>query len=566
MKKIILLIILLLCPTFVSAKVETNISCQKTEIIAKETLTCYVTVSPAEDSPITTFKAALDYPTDVKLVKIEPESGWTSKSNTLIDLENSTYEEGQGLNYTLRIATLTFNVNSSVNYGNKRITVKSYDVLEDNYHDFKILSNNNYLSSLTVSGIDFLFDRNTKTYSMETTKDSVSINAVTMDTNANFKENYGPRSVNLNYGNNTIQIIVVAQTGATNTYTLNIQRLDQRSNNNNLKELKISEGTLSPNFDKNTLTYNVSVSHDVKSLAIEAVKEVSSSTYVEGYGPRTIDISDGLTVAQIKIKSENGLTKTYTINITKSDKSSNNYLKAVKLSNATINFDKNIYEYNINVLYDVMEMDIIAVPEDYKSKVELKGNRALILGKNVFTVDVIAENGSVLTYKFIINRLEEGRKLSDNNYLSELLISEYPIEFNKEITDYNIKLNDETRITISYTAEDPNALVLIEGNNELKNGSKILIKVTSEDKQIRTYTINIEKDEFNMNYIYFGIGILVIILLILFLFRKKIFKKKEETDIFLKDDVLVLKSKKGNDEKSQKEEQVEIPTDEEIKK
>lgn len=565
MKKILIFITLLLSPVIVDAKVSSLITCDKKEVVANETLTCIVSVSPDVSSPISEFKAALDYPTDIKLTKITPATGWENNSTTLIDLTNQSYEEGQGLTTTLNIATLTFSVNSSVNYGIKEIKLKGYDVLEEQNHSFKILSSNNYLSSLTVSGIDFLFNRNTTTYNLETTRDSVSINATVMDTNSNFKENYGPRSVNLNYGKNTIQIIVVAQNGATNTYTLNIERLDQRSNNNNLKELKVSEGTLSPDFNKNILTYNVSVSHDVKSVAIEATKEVASSTYVENFGPRTINLVDGLTTAQIKVKSETGIEKTYTLNITKSEKSSNNYLKAVKLSNATINFDKNVYEYNINVLYNVLEMEIIAVPEDIKAKVEKQGNKALVIGENIFTVNVIAENGSVLTYKFIINRLEEGRVLSSNNYLSELLISEYPIDFNKDLTNYNIKIEDESRLTISYNQEDPNATVLIEGNNALKNGSKIFIKVTSEDNTVRTYTINIEKDEFNMYYIYIGAVILVVLLLLVFLFRKKIFKKKEKSDIFFKDDVLVLTSKK-NDSEKEVEKQVEIPTEEEIKK
>jgi len=570
MKKIILLIALLLCPIFVDAKVGTTIKCDKSEVVAKETFTCTISVMPDETSPITSFKAAIDYPTDLKLTKIIPASGWTSNSSSLIDLTNPSYGEGQGLTTTLNIASLVFSVNSNVTYGNKSIVLKSYDVLEEETHNFKILSSNNYLSTLTVSGIDFLFNRNTTTYNLETTKDSVSINATVMDTNSNFKEGYGPRSVNLNYGKNTIQIIVVAQNNATNTYTLNIERLDQRSNNNNLKELKVSEGTMSPSFNKNTLTYNVSVPHDVKSIAIEATKEVSSSTYVNGFGPRTIDLVDGLTTAQIKVKSETGIEKAYTLNITKNEKSSNNYLKAVKLSNATINFDKNVYEYNVNVLYNVLEMEIIAVPEDIKSKVEVVGNKALVLGENIFTVNVIAENGSVLSYKFIINRLEEGRVLSSNNYLSELLISEYPIDFNKDLTNYNIKIEDESRLTISYNQEDPNATVLIEGNNALKNGSKILIKVTSEDNTVRTYTINIEKEEFDPYYIYAGLGLVVVLLLLVFLFRKKIFKKKDEQiiseEIPLTTSKLVLGSKKTDTTKDIKEEQVVIPSEDEMKK
>lgn len=388
-----------------------------------------------------------------------------------------------------------------------------------------------------------------------------------MDTNSNFKQNYGPRSVNLNYGNNSFSIIVISQNGSTNTYTLNIERVDQRSSNNNLKDLKVSEGKMSPKFSKNSLTYDVSVPNDVKTLSIEATKDVGSSSYVEGFGPRTIEIHDGLNVAQIKVKSESGAIKVYTLNIIRTDKSSNNYLKTIKLSNASINFDKNVYEYKINVLYNVLEMEVIAVPEDIKAKVEQIGNKSLVIGENIFTINVIAENGSVLSYKIIVNRLEEGRELSKNNYLSELLINNYPIDFNKDVLNYTIKIANEDRLTISYTPEDEKSIVNIEGNNALKNGSKILIKVTSEDKTVKVYTINIEKEQDSKTtFIYVTIALIVVILLLLFLFRKKIFKPKQDQiiseDINLETSKLVLNNNKNDNNSFDKEEQVVIPDEE----
>ncbi len=563
-KKILFLFILFLFPMVVSAKVTSSITCSEYEVVAGQSFTCVVSVTPEAGTSITSFKSAIDYSTDFNLTKITPASNWTSNSNSIIDLTNSHYDPGQGLTTTLNIASLTFTVNNNVNYGTKQIKVRGYDLDEESGFAIKILSSNNYLKSLTVSGIDFSFSSRTNTYNLKTTKEVVTVNAILMDTNSTFKSGYEPRSVNLNYGSNTIQIMVVAQNGATNTYTLNIERIDQRSTNNNLKELKVSEGVLSPSFNKNTLTYNVSVSNDVKTLDIEATKEVDSSTYVEGYGPRTVEIQDGLNTFQIKVKSENGSTKTYTLNITKSEKSSNNYLKALKLKDVELNFDKNVYEYNVNVLYNILETEVIAVPEDIKAKVEVIGNKALIIGENVFTINVIAENGAVLSYKITINRLEEGRALSSNNYLSELLINNYPIDFNKEITNYTIKINDENRLTISYTPEDANSIVQIEGNNALKNGSKIIVRVTSEDKSVRLYTINIEKDQdAKTTFIYISIALVIVILLLLFLFRKKIFKPKQDQiiseDVNLKTSKLVLNNKKQDQEIFAKEEQVVIP-------
>lgn len=522
----------------VSAKVPASIKCSDTKVVKGNTFKCDVTVSPTTENPLSQFKSNLVYPSDFTLTGIEAATGWKSNSQNLIDL-TSNYEEGQGLTIDFNIVTLKFKVSDNASYGNKQITIKGYDTERESSFNLEVLSNNSSLRNLTVGGIDFSFSPKQLNYSLKTSKDSISINATLMDTNSKFKEGYGPRTVDLNYGKNTVQVVVIAQNGSTTIYTINIERLDQRSSNNNLKELKVSEGVLSPKFNKNVLSYNVSVSNNVKNLTIEAKKEVESSQYQEGYGPRTIDLVNGLTTVTIQVVSETGITKTYTLNIVRVDKSSNNFLKGLKVIGTEFNFDKNIYEYNVNVLYNVLETQIIAVPEDNKTKVEVIGNRSLLIGANDFTINCIAENGSVLTYKVRVNRLEEGRELSKNNYLSELVISGYNIDFNKEVENYKVKIKQEDRLSISYTAEDKNSQIQVEGNNALKNGSIIKITVKSESGLAKVYSIEIVKDEEKSgNLLYIILGLIAILLLLLFLFRKKIFKKKEDQIISSDYDIL----------------------------
>lgn len=574
MKRLFIIIgLLLLLPFAVDAKSQASITCTKSTVIIGQTFSCDVTVNPSE--PITSLKANLDWPSDVTLKKIEPTTGWTSNSNSLIDLVNPNYEDGQGLTNSLNIVTLSFEVNkNNVNYGPKQIKIHGFDLENESIASFSIQSSNSYVKSINISGIDFAFNYNNYSYDLKTTKESISINAILQDTNAKFKEGYGSRTVNLNYGKNTVQVIAIAQNGASTTYTLNIERLDQRSNNNNLASLTVSEGKMSPAFNKNVLTYNVEVPDGTKQVSIEAKKESESSSYNLNFGPRTVNLVDGLTTAIIEVISETGISKTYTLNITPKNKSVNNYLKAVKISGANINFDKNVFEYKVNVLYPTTEMDIIAVPEDMKAKVEVIGNKTLAIGENVFTVNVIAENGAVLSYKFIVNRLEEGRVLSNNNYLSELLINNYQIDFNKDVLEYNVKIKNEKQLIISYSSEDETAIVNVTGNNNLKNGSRINIIVTSEDKTTRTYTINVAKDEKSHILYYVILGVLLVVAIIVLIVSKakdnkpkkkednlnlKLSDKNKTSNYDLSQGKLILGSKKDSSTLTGKPEKVNIP-------
>ena len=83
------------------------------------------------------------------------------------------------------------------------------------------------------------------------------------------------------------------------------------------------------------------------------------------------------------------------------------------------------------------------------------------------------------------------KALSNNNYLKSLEITDYNINFNKEVYEYTVEVKNDTSLEINAIAEDDKSSVEINNNYNLKNGSKIRIIVTSEDTTQRIYTINI---------------------------------------------------------------------------
>lgn len=349
-------------------------------------------------------------------------------------------------------------------------------------------SKNNYLSSLVVSNTNISFNRNTLVYNLSTTSDNVLISATKDDNKATVT---GTGRFTLNYGSNTYRINVTAENGSTRIYTININREDTRSSNNNLKSLTLSKGNL--NFKKSTTTYNVDVDKDTTSIKIDASLEDVKSSFESGFGSRTINLNPGNNTIYIKVRSEIGNVKTYTININREDgKSSDSSLKDIKLSEGKIDFKSNVLEYTLNVEYNIDTFKIEAIPTDEKSKVNITGDEKLKVGENTFTITVEAENGKITTYILKVTRKEEGYKLSTNNYIKSLTIKNHSIDFNKKTYKYTIKTK-EKNLDISVLLDDRKAEYKISGNKNLKNGSKVLIKVIAEDGGIRTYTLNIEK-------------------------------------------------------------------------
>lgn len=87
---------------------------------------------------------------------------------------------------------------------------------------------------------------------------------------------------------------------------------------------------------------------------------------------------------------------------------------------------------------------------------------------------------------------------SDNNYLSELSIEGYELnkDFSKENSTYFLTVeNSVESLNVEWTKDDSTSTVCIYGNEELATGTnKILISVTAENGNVRTYRIYVTKN------------------------------------------------------------------------
>lgn len=395
-------------------------------------------------------------------------------------------------------------------------------------------STENRLLSLNIDAenANLKFNPDTKTYNISVPNNvtSTKITATPYNAKATFAKGYGPRTVKLNYGLNVVKVTVKSEKGTTNTYTLNITRKDNRSNNNYLSNLKISNGKI--NFNKDTTTYNIKVTKDTTTSDITASLQDTKASFVKGYGPRTVNLNPGFNTFQIRVKNEKGKIRTYTINITREDgKSENNNLKEIKLSEGTITFDKSNLSYNVTVENKTDKINITATPEDSKAKVTYQKENTLKVGENKIVIKVEAENKSTKNYTINVIRKEEGQALSNNSKLTTLFLNGEEIKLYENNLTYTYKTK-EKNIDVKATPVDSKANVTITGNNNITENSTIQIIVTAEDQSTTTYKINVEleKTKSNLSLIIILVLVAILIAVIVYILITKMKNNKNDID------------------------------------
>ena len=212
-----------------------------------------------------------------------------------------------------------------------------------------------------------------------------------------FKEGYGPRTVNLNYGDNQILVIVLDENYVEQTYIINVFRKDDRVDNNYLKNIVVNGKAL--DFDIEKQVYSLSVNNTVDKLNIRVSLSDSKASYtITGNG----NLVYGNNEIRIIVKGESGKEREYLLNVYKSSSkdiplSSNTNLSLLKIEGYNIEFDSSNYEYRIMVKEEV-SLRIKAMAEDENATVKIVGNRS-IKHNGIVEIRVIAEDGSQSIYR-----------------------------------------------------------------------------------------------------------------------------------------------------------------------
>lgn len=293
------------------------------------------------------------------------------------------------------------------------------------------------LKSLDVSGYTLSpkFSKNTTTYTMTVKNNIASLKVDAVPTDSKAKVTITGNS-NWKVGVNPIKIKVTAEDGTTKVYTVNVTRKadtskqssdpktddeDEKSNDSYLKDIIISDGIISPKFDKNKTEYSITVPYEVTKLNLDYIKSNDKAT-VKVRGNSDFKVGEVNTVT-IDVTAEDGSLRTYTINVTRSDKKSNNDLEDIIIEEGDLDpdFDPDKTEYTVDIPGDIDNINIKAITNNSKAKVQILGNDNLKEGKNKISIIVTDENGFSKIYTLYAYK-KANKKLFNFSLIEWLLL------------------------------------------------------------------------------------------------------------------------------------------------
>lgn len=204
------------------------------------------------------------------------------------------------------------------------VTTKIYNI-----NVVRAKSDNADLVSLVPSAGSFTpaFSPNATAYSLSVSTDtsSLRLTPTSADPTATITVNgtavasgSATAALPLDIGNTVLSIIVTAQNGATRTYTVNVTRAV--SADASLANLVPSIGSLDPTFDKDTLSYSLSVENTVENISFaptvsdpSARATVAGANVLSGEFSRPVGLAIGSNKVSIVTTAPGGSSRTYSV-------------------------------------------------------------------------------------------------------------------------------------------------------------------------------------------------------------------------------------------------------------
>ena len=313
----------------------------------------------------------------------------------------------------------------------------------------------------------------------------------------------------LKNGENTYTVTVTAEDGTEQIYTFKVTK-KVLSTDSSLKKLLINgeEITLS----KGTTKYQTTVSYATNKLDVEVEPTDSNASLVDSNTNKiSYDFFEDEKELRIKVQAEAGDITTYVINVSRRDEADAT-LKSLTIDEVDLNFESEIFDYEVTVLRNVSSLEIEAIPTDNEATVKIDNPRNLEIGENTVKIEV-DNDGNIKTYTIKVTKLDEEDITLAN--LKSLTIEGYTINFQEDVYEYNLEIGDVNFLVIDAIPKVDTAKVEITGNLDLVDGSIIKIKVSYDDEISNVYRLNISKNlSVNESNTTLKIVIIVVVVLI----------------------------------------------------
>ena len=211
------------------------------------------------------------------------------------------------------------------------------------------------------------------------------------------------------------------------TYVPNDSNIDDgsvKSSNNYLSSITINAGNLSPEFYRETFEYTVeNLPEDIVELEINATAE-DERAHISGLG--VVSLNPGENRIQINVTAENENVRGYILIVNRKQDLVESDLRLTTLEISQINrngefstleipFDKETFEYNVEVDNDIVDLDVNPTVEREGIIVETTGEKNLKDGENIVSITLKAQNDQNIQTSYVVkvNR-KSGMEVSAN--------------------------------------------------------------------------------------------------------------------------------------------------------
>jgi formylglycine-generating enzyme required for sulfatase activity len=286
---------------------------------------------------------------------------------------------------------------------------------------------------------------------------------------------------------------------------------NDKSNNANLAEIKVSIGVLNPSFSSDIFEYKIDVNNEVDKIVIYG-KPVDKKAVMSKNNGCQQNLIVGINIIVLSVVAEDGLTQNdYKIFVTRNGVS-NADLSELQISCGllTPDFKPDCFEYSVSIPNETQSIIVTGVPSDHNALIS--GNNGveqnINIGENRIVISVTAQDGITIKNYLINVYRQANANLQSLSVSSGLLIP----QFSPEIIEYNVYLpNNNEEITITGVLADENATIT-ENNGlpiQLNIGlNNIEIIVTGIDAlTTKKYKIVVNRRSFDLNMVLIPSGI-----------------------------------------------------------
>jgi Cadherin-like beta sandwich domain len=288
------------------------------------------------------------------------------------------------------------------------------------------------LSSLSVSepGLQPAFSSATTNYTLNVPSTVASLTVTATPENSSTSITIaGTASQNLSVdltppgSSKDIAIVLTEQSGSQSSYIVTVNRAAPLSGNNELSNLTVSSGSLTPGFSPGTLNYTVDVATDITSVTVTTTKSdpnavLSGDVPNSGQATIPLDGPGSSKTVSVTVTAPNQVSRIYRITINRLAPSNNANLSTLTVTAGTLNpgFAAGTLNYTVTVPASVDSLTVTGTKSDPNAVMSASGSviapagvatgsvsSALGLGSTtLFTISVIAQDG-VSTRPYTIN-------------------------------------------------------------------------------------------------------------------------------------------------------------------